>query len=156
MTIYIANDEDHRRQFVRWAEERLDSSFGDDAHALAIFGDAKAPKLLAVSVYSAFRGTAGKDLQCEISFASDSPLWAKPDNVRFILWYPLIHLNCRRITAITRADNERVHRVLKKIGFMKEGRHADMFHDGPAITFGMTRRWFLKAKDYGKVIPIAA
>ena len=155
MTIFVAQDEEQRDRLAAWVSERVEGAeagFGKPFQAVSVW---RRGKLAAVAIYAGFRGPVD-DPQCEITFASDDPLWCMPQTLRFILWYGLVNLNCRRMTALTRADNTRVHRLLEGIGFRKEGRHPDMFKGAPAISFGMTRRWFMKERRYGKVQSLAA
>lgn len=155
MTAYIARNEDERERMADWVSQRVagaESGFGKPYQTIGFW---RRGRLAAVAIYSGFRG-GGDDLQCEISFASDDPLWCTKENIRLILWYGLVNLRCRRMTAITEANNSKVHRLLEHIGFRKEGRHPDMFKDGPAITYGITRRWFMREKRYGQVQSLAA
>lgn len=152
--IFVAQTAEHRATLAKWASERLDDcEFGQPFSALGVFRDGQ---IAAVAVYAGFRGRPDHDFQCEISMAADSPRWATPDTIHFILHYGLVNLGCRRMTAITKAKNRRVHKLLSGVGFVKEGYHRDMFADGDATTWGMTRRWFLKEKRYGQKLPLAA
>lgn len=152
--IFVAQTAEQRATLAKWASERLEGAeFHQPFHALAVF---RRGALAAVAVYAAFRGRPDHDYQCEISFVSDDPLWATKETVGYILAYGLVNLGCRRMTAITKISNARVHKLLEGIGFKKEGRHRDMFADGDAISYGMTRRWFLKAHRYGQVFSLAA
>lgn len=156
--LYIPTTHEDLQPVVAWALPRLPGAgdgFGE-CRAVAVMRD---NRIAAAAIYYNFRGVAGIDRQCEISFASDDPNWATRQTVTFILHYPLVQLDCRRITALTEADNERVHRLLSGVGFVREGRHLDMFGDKPAVSFGMTQRWFLKSKWhrwYGKKVQSVA
>lgn len=154
--IFVAQTAEHRATLAGWVMERVEGcegGFGQPFSALGIFRDGA---LEAVVIYAGFRGRTGHDFQCEITMAAESPRWASRETLHFILHHGLVDLGCRRMTAITKAKNRRVHKLLSGIGFVKEGYHRDMFEDGDAVTYGMTRRWFLKEKRYGQVLSLVA
>ena len=148
--IFIANTDDHKKQLAAWASERLPGGGSYfPCEAVGVFRGNN--ELIATVIYNNFRGHRG-DRVCEISMAAEDPRWATKENIAFILWYPLVHMDCRRITALTEIHNERVHKLLKGVGFVREGRHRDMFAHCDGYTYGMTRRWFLRSKWYGRQI----
>lgn len=153
--IFVAEDDQQRALLARFVAERIPEVEGvaPPFEAVGVWRDGV---LNAVALYHDFRGRVGVNGQCEITFAAESPRWASKQTVAFILWYGLIHLNCRRMTAITRDDNEAVHKLLAGVGFRKEGRHLDMFGDRAGISWGITQRWYLKAPRYGKTITALA
>lgn len=57
----------------------------------------------------------------EISFAADSPRWARRGVIRALLHYPFVQLGCRRVTTIIPSDNARAIRFNLGIGFVREG-----------------------------------
>lgn len=90
----------------------------------------------------------------EITFASTTPRWATKDAVRSILAYPFVQLNCRRLTAITKATNQPARAFLCRLGFEIEGFHPYFFADGDAISFGLLRcncRWI--AEEHREISP---
>ncbi|MES0386009.1 MAG: hypothetical protein ABUJ98_15675, partial [Hyphomicrobium sp.] len=130
--IFVARTDEHKAILAAWAMERIpgcEGGFGDPFSALAIW---RGDEMTAVVIYSGFRGSPERDFQCEIIMAADTPRWATPQTLHFILHYGLVNLGCRRMLAITKAKNRRVHKLLNGIGFVKEGYHRDMFEDGDA------------------------
>lgn len=90
----------------------------------------------------------------EITFASTTPRWATRDTIRAILTYPFVQLNCRRLTAITKATNQPTRAFLCRLGFEIEGFHPCFFPDADAISFGLLRRncrWI--SEENREVIP---
>lgn len=75
----------------------------------------------------------------EVSFAADDPRWCTRPNIRAILSYPFVQLECARLTAITRARNTRARTFLTKLGFVMEGYHPSTFFDDDAVSYGMLR-----------------
>lgn len=67
----------------------------------------------------------------EISMASDTPTWAKPEIIGELLYYPFITLNCQRISTLTPAKNQKALKFNYHLGFTKEGliRRGDLTDD---------------------------
>ena len=88
----------------------------------------------------------------QMSIASVSPLWAKPETIRELLAVPFLQkeYSCRKVWAMTSSDNAKAIRLLGHIGMVCEAklRH----HYAPkraAWIFGMMRheydaRWGVK------------
>ncbi len=84
----------------------------------------------------------------EVSAAVDSARWATRGTLDQMFGYPFRQLGCARITAITREDNVRTHRILTGTGFKQEGRARkawDGEHD--AIIFGILKEECRFLKD---------
>ncbi|HYE38596.1 MAG TPA: hypothetical protein VEB23_01610 [Ramlibacter sp.] len=87
---------------------------------------------------------------CQISMATVSPLWAKPDTIRDLLAIPFVQYGCRKVWTCIPADNERAIRFNEGIGMVCEAKLRHQF--GPkraAWIFGMMRaeydaRWAMK------------
>lgn len=81
----------------------------------------------------------------QISMATINPRWAEPGVIASCLGhYPFIQMKVRRVTCIVPLSLERVHKFLRHLGFIEEGRHRYGFDKTTAVTFGMVReecRW---------------
>lgn len=102
-------------------------------------GVSRGTTLVAGMVYSRYSGA-----NIEMSIASDWPGWWTRGNLFALFWYPFGQLDCRRVTAVTKAGNEKAQRLVTKAGFRAEGRLRHAFRDDDGIIFGMLRaecRW---------------
>lgn len=104
------------------------------------FGVIRDGRLIAVIVFSEFRWP-----NIEASIWSSSPRWATPGVLRAVMNYAFHQLNCRRITAVTEATNQRARAFLCRLGFDQEGVHPDALPSGDAVTYGLLKsraaRW---------------
>lgn len=57
----------------------------------------------------------------EVSFAADSPKWATRDTIRRMMAWPLVQLDCHRVTTRIAASNKRAIKFNEGIGFKREG-----------------------------------
>ena len=127
MLIYQPQD-----ALARWAGEHL--GIADWGHCSAI-GVLRHEKLVAVAVFHQYRWP-----DIEISFVTTDARWATRQNVSGILRYPFIQLGCRRLTALTKATNQRARAFLCRLGFKQEGYHPDVFANGDAVSYGLLRK----------------
>lgn len=103
-------------------------------------GIAQGNKPIAGAVYNHSRG-----FDMEISFAADSPRWARRGIIRGILAYPFVQCGCTRLTATIAKRNKRARRLVEGLGFKQEGclrRGLDGRQD--AILYGLQQeqcRW---------------
>lgn len=121
---------------AEWVGKRLGV---DDFGPCTAFGITLDGVLIGGAVYNNYRHPA-----IELSFASDTPKWASKATVSCIFRYPFVELGCLRLTAFTRAGNERARANLLKIGFRQEGYHPHGFPDDDAVSYGALRencRW---------------
>jgi hypothetical protein len=85
----------------------------------------------------------GRDVQ--VAVAAENPRWARRATLRKLFAYPFAQLGCRRITAMTGADNLRTQRFLTGLGFELEGvLRCALPDDLDALVFGLLRehcRW---------------
>lgn len=122
----------HDRELARWAGDRL--GIADFGPSTAI-GVAREGKIVAVAVYNQYQPP-----NIHITFVTADRHWATKQAVRAILGYPFRQLGCRRITAITNADNESTRMFLLRLGFRQEGYHAESFPDGDAVSYGLLKK----------------
>jgi len=94
-------------------------------------------RLVAGVVYHDFRTECG---DCSLTVASRSPRWATRGTIAYLLQYPFIELDCRRVSSMVRGDNERALTFNRRLGFVEEGRRREFYADGvDAVVFGMMR-----------------
>jgi RimJ/RimL family protein N-acetyltransferase len=106
-----------------------------DFGPMAAIGVTRADKLVAGAVFHNFNWP-----NIEVSFASTTPRWCTHQTIRGILNYPFVQLDCRRLTAITKATNQPARAFLCRLGFEIEGFHPDLYPDGDALSLGLLRR----------------
>jgi|SRR5579883_235080 len=106
----------------------------------AAIGVVRQGRIAAGAVFHQYRQPA-----IEITFASLTPRWASRAAIGGILRYPFVQLECRRVTAITREENEEARAFMRRLGFREEGRHPEALPTGAAISLGLLRadaeRW---------------
>lgn len=113
--------------YVReWVTSRLED-VGDFGASTAI-GIASDGKLIAGCVYHNYRPRYSS---IEMSIASVSPMWARRENIKFLLDYPFRQLEAFRVYASIRLDNEKAQKAVSHIGFKREAVLNSMF--GPNI-----------------------
>lgn len=79
-----------------------------------------------------------KILQC--AMAADTPMWAKPQTILDILRVPFELMIARKLYVMIRADNQRVIKFVKNIGFKEEGRLSEHYAPGlHAVVLGLKR-----------------
>jgi RimJ/RimL family protein N-acetyltransferase len=93
--------------------------------------------LAAGVVYHDYRPQHG-DVQMTI--AASNPRWAGRETIAYLLQYPFVELDCRRISLTVRADNARSQRLVTGLGFIEEGRRRELYAPGvDCIMYGMMR-----------------
>lgn len=124
------------REVSEWVRSRLGI---DDFGPCVTMGFVHKDCFIAGAVFNNWRHPG-----IELSFAADSPRWATKGNITALLSYPFVQLGCARLTAYTRAANERARTVLVGLGFEQEGYHPHGFPDDDAVSYGLLReknRW---------------
>lgn len=131
-----------------WVAERIPhvglSGFGP----CSAIGVATGDKLIAAMVYHDYQESvvsrrAHKTIQ--LSMASESHVWAKPEVIRGLLFYPFEQLGVWLAWTATPIDNTRALTVNKKVGFKKEAILADRFGIGRhAVICRMKRKDYLR------------
>lgn len=123
----------------KWAAEKIGMKdpFGE-CRAVGVVSD----KILAVCVYHNF---VPEHSRCEISFASDSPRWAKRGIIRELLWIPFGQWELSTVYTYTGADNHRALRFNEGIGITDPVEIPNYAGPGkPAVVRHMTREAFFK------------
>jgi RimJ/RimL family protein N-acetyltransferase len=93
--------------------------------------------LVAGVVYHDWRPRHG---DVSMTIASRSPRWATRGVIAWLLQYPFVELDCRRISTTVRDDNLHAQRFNERLGFHPEGRRLDFFEPGvDCIEYGMMR-----------------
>lgn len=121
---------------VGWLDR---DGFGPIA-GLEALGVVRGDRLVGGVVFSNYRR---RDL--EVSIAFDDPRWARKGILARLFTYPFVQLGCRRITALVAADDTRIPKLMRGIGWSLEGRHRCAIEgDRDVLSFGMLRedcRW---------------
>lgn len=117
---------------AEWVRVRLGV---DDFGPCTAFGITLDGSLIAGAVYNNYRSPG-----IELSFASESPLWATRASIACIFRYPFVQLGCLRLTAYTGASNDRARTNLLKLGFEQEGYHPNGFLHDDAVSYGALRK----------------
>jgi RimJ/RimL family protein N-acetyltransferase len=124
---------DRQTELLAWAQDRM-PLLNIEGSAAGIGVEEKGV-LLAVAVFDRYRGH-----DIEISFAADSPRWARRGVIRGIFHYPFVQLGCVRLTTITAENNTRARRLDEGLGFVLEGIHPNGLAPGvTAVSYGMQR-----------------
>ena len=124
---------DRQAELLTWAKDRM-PLLNIEGSAAGIGVEEKG-LLLAVAVFDRYRGH-----DIEISFAADSPRWARRGVIRGIFHYPFVQLGCVRLTTITAENNTRARRLDEGLGFVLEGIHPNGLAPGvTAVSYGMQR-----------------
>lgn len=123
---------DRQDELLAWAKKRM-PLLNIEGSAAAI--GVEDGEIIAVAVFDRYRGH-----DIEISFAADSPRWARRGVIRGIFHYPFVQLGCVRLTTITAENNTRARRLDEGLGFVLEGIHPNGLAPGvTAVSYGMQR-----------------
>lgn len=135
----------HDAAVADWVAERIahvgsGAAFGP----LSAIGVARDGQMIAGIVY---HGHMAAYRTGEISFAADTPRWATRGVVRALLHVPFVQYGYRRLSAVTRHDNEPAARLLTGLGFKREGTAREFFAPkSHGVIFGML------AKEYAALM----
>jgi RimJ/RimL family protein N-acetyltransferase len=123
---------DRQDELLAWAKQRM-PLLNIEGSAAAI--GVEDGEIIAAAVFDRYRGH-----DIEISFAADSPRWARRGVIRGIFHYPFVQLGCVRLTTITAENNTRARRLDEGLGFVLEGIHPNGLAPGvTAVSYGMQR-----------------
>ena len=93
--------------------------------------------LAAGVVYHDYRPQHG---DCQITIAAINPRWAGRETIAYLLQYPFIELDCRRVSTTVRSDNQRALDMNVRLGFCIEWVRRHFFAPGvDCIEWGMMR-----------------
>ena len=117
MTIHFVSNSPHVSE---WVAKRVGLECADDFGPHASIGVAR-DKPIAGVVYSWLRKEPhGNDVRVSIAAVTGSH-WAQPVVLRRLFEYPFEQLDCVRLTAIIREGNAASERMVRHMGFRKEG-----------------------------------
>lgn len=126
---------------AEWVARRIPHVGSADALGpLAAIGVARGDELIAGIVYHNYLAPYAVG---EMTFAAASPRWATRGVIRALLHVPFAQYGWRRLSAVTRHDNEPARRLLRGLGFKQEGTVREMFGSSPkahGVVFGMLAR----------------
>jgi RimJ/RimL family protein N-acetyltransferase len=123
---------DHDVALARWAGARLGIAGFDPCRAIGVTHQGE---IVAAAIYNNYRPP-----DIEITFVTSSPHWASRGAIRAIMRYPFVQLRCKRLTAVTSAQNASARAFLVRLGFRQEGLHPDALPTGDAVSHGLLAR----------------
>jgi RimJ/RimL family protein N-acetyltransferase len=134
---------DQHTPMLKWLSDRLGMDMvGPDRKAVGVL---RGNELVAVVAWSNF---VWPDIH--VHMASTTPRWCTRSHVREILYYPFVQLQCKRVTALTEATNQRARAFLCHLGFRQEGIHPDACPNGDVVSLGLlardAARWLVEEK----------
>lgn len=104
-------------------------------------------KLAGAVVYFCYRHPS-----IEVAIFSDDPRWAlNRDMVAEIIAYPFVQLGCKRITAMVDKHNKRSRKMVKRLGFVEEGKLREAGDKGDVFIYGLLPNEY-RLKSYGQEI----
>lgn len=128
-------------EVARWTASRLGTESFGDCSAIGIEKDGE---LIAGLVYFCYRHP-----NIEMAIASTSPYWANRFTLYHIFYYPLVFLNCQRVTVMVDSTNQKSISLVERLGFVREGLLRQARPDCDVLVYGMLKtecRWL----SYGK------
>ena len=134
--------------FAIWAAAKIDQvgtpeNFGKYVAVGVATGKSRDDKLQAVVVFHEAYPRWG---HCQVSVAAEDPRWVSKRNIRAILAIPFLQYGCHTVRATTLHTNERVIRLAKALGFIREATLSDYFGKGRhAAVFRMSASYYEKA-----------
>jgi RimJ/RimL family protein N-acetyltransferase len=120
---------DQDAALASWAGARLGIA---DFRPCTAIGVAHKGEIVAAAIYNNYRPP-----NIEITFVTSSPRWASRGAIRAMLRYPFVQLGCKRLTAVTTAQNAAARAFLLRLGFRQEGVHPDALPTGDAVSHGL-------------------
>ncbi len=100
-------------------------------------------QLIAAVVYHGWMPQWG---HIQISMAADDPRWARREIIKGLLGYPF-SIGCHRINLMTNAENVCVNKLVKGLGFVREGTHVSYFGYGKNAF-----SWRMLKSEYSRVL----
>lgn len=121
-SLRLITGEETNAMLQAWAAARLVKDFNMPPASMIspdnmTIGVLRNGKLIACAVYYGYQPWFG---QIQMSIVADSPLWCNRGVVAALLAYPF-RLGCQRIWVMTKEKNDRIIRLLKWCGFVREG-----------------------------------
>lgn len=111
-----------------------------------IIGVQREEEIVAVALFHDFSA-----VNAYLIFAATTPRWAHPYVIGKILAYPFVTVGLSRLSAICHIENMKARKFLIGLGFRHEGTHADLYPPKKGLSFGMTRKYYLRSKWYERV-----
>jgi RimJ/RimL family protein N-acetyltransferase len=99
----------------KWVSDLIPyaGDFGPCVTIGATIGD----RLIAGFVYNDYQPQFGT---IQLSMASTSPMWAKPEIIKGVLSYPFEQLGCYKVWLAIAQSNAKMLKITKRIGFKQE------------------------------------
>jgi hypothetical protein len=144
VTTRLFADPDQDAFLADWVAARIEG-LGFDGRGFdpcTCIGVLRDDLLIAAVVYHGWMPQWG---HIQMSMAAEDPRWAQRKIILGLLGYPFA-IGCHRINLMSRADSERVNKMLKGFGFIREGAHVGYF--GPRMN---AISWRMLEKDFGRL-----
>lgn len=96
-------------------------------------------KIIAAALFNNYQ-----DSNIDLSVVFARPIALTRGNLRALFSYPFKQLGCERVSVRTRANNLKVRKQIRRLGFEPEGKHPRFYGNEAAMSYGMTRsqcRW---------------
>ena len=125
MTIVFPHTPAEKAPLLEWAKRLPVAIRTDTAYPVAVVRDGR---IAAVVIYHEWRGA-----NIEMSIVADTPRWATKQTVAFLLGFPFLTWDVRRITALVDRRNKRSRKLVEGLGFRLEGVMRVIERDGDDI-----------------------
>jgi len=151
MTVIAATTREQHKALVEWAAARIPHVEPRDLAVGQAFAVMKGDRMQAVVVYHSY---SARWSTIQVTAASDTRLWAHPDNLKAVLQYPFDVAQVNKLWTATPIDLEAVWRFDLHLGMKREAVLRDQF--GPkrhAVICSMLKkewrksRWFTGGAD---------
>ncbi len=145
LRVVYGDDEAVNEMLLSWAADKL-APLGSTAQRFRpcrCAGVLRGDQLVAAVVYHSYSPEWGT---VQMSMASVDPRWCSRGVLMELLEIPF-RMGCQRIWALTREDNERSMKMLKRLGFVREGSLVGFFgsrHNGVS--------WRMMKGDYRRFL----
>ena len=108
-------------------------------------------KLVGVVVYFSYRHPS-----IEAAIFCDDPRWAlNRDMIAEVIAYPFVQLGCKRITALVDKHNKRSRKMVRRLGFVEEGKLRQGADKGDVFIYGLLPNEY-RLRNHGQEIPTSA
>lgn len=115
---------------AQWASDRLGGTPIEGCQCLAVMGDGE---LKAVVKFFNYRWP-----NIEVGFVSEDWRWAVNRRGIFeVFMYPFKQLKCNRVTALIEGKNKRARKMVKRLGFVEEGKLRRAGQSGDVFLYGL-------------------
>lgn len=139
---------EQNKMLLKMAEQKLDCLF-PEGQCIAFMDE---DRIAGIVVYFNYRPPS-----IEVAIYCDDYRWAlNRDMVAMTIAYPFMQLGCQRITALVNKNNKRSRKMVKKLGFVEEGKLRNAAESGDVFVYGLLPEDFKLRKYRGQEIATSA